>query len=89
MGAEAIVQAIREALMAAFWLALPMLLLGFIVTIVINMIQIATSLQDSSFSAFPRLVAFLAGSILLHPWMLQKAGSYALQVFTNLGRDGQ
>jgi flagellar biosynthetic protein FliQ len=89
MGAEAIVQAIREALMAAFWLALPLLLLGFVVTIVINMIQIATSLQDSAFSAFPRLVAFLAGSILLLPWMLQKAASYALTVFTNLARYGQ
>jgi len=88
MGAEAIVQAIREALMAAFWLALPLLLLGFIVTIVINMIQIATSLQDSAFSAFPRLVTFLAGTILLMPWMLQKASSYALQVFTNLPKYG-
>jgi len=88
MGAEAIVQAIRGALMAAFWLGLPLLLLGFLVSIAINLIQIATSLQDSAFSAFPRLVAFLAGSVLLLPWMLQKAASYALSVFVNLGRYG-
>jgi flagellar biosynthetic protein FliQ len=89
MSPEAIVQAIREALMAAFWLALPLLLLAFIVTIVINLIQIATSLQDSAFSAFPRLVAFLAGTLFLLPWMLRQAGTYALQVFSNLARYGQ
>lgn len=88
MGAEAVVQAIREALMAAFWLAAPLLLLGFIVTVVINVIQIATSLQDSAFSAFPRLVAFFAGSILLLPWMLKKAVAYATVVFTELARYG-
>jgi flagellar biosynthetic protein FliQ len=89
MSAEAVVQAIREALMAAFWLAAPLLLLSFIVTVVINIVQIATSLQDSAFSAFPRLVAFLAGSILLLPWMLHRAMAYASVVFTGLARYGQ
>jgi flagellar biosynthetic protein FliQ len=88
MGTEAVVQAIREALMAAFWLAAPLLLLGFVVTVAINMIQIATSLQDSAFSALPRLVAFFAGSILLLPWMLQRAMTYATFVFTELARYG-
>ena len=48
---------IRECLMAAFWLSLPLLAIGFCVGIVMNLIQVATSLQDSAFSTFPRLVA--------------------------------
>jgi flagellar biosynthesis protein FliQ len=89
MGAELVIHNVREALMAAFWLAAPLLLLGFVVSIITNLFQIATSLQDSSFSAFPRLVAFLFGAIALLPWMVQKAVTYATAVFVSLARYGQ
>ncbi len=49
----------RQALMMAFWLALPLLAVGFVVGIVVSLIQIVTSMQDTSFSTVPRLAAFL------------------------------
>ncbi len=61
MTPEAVVHIIREALMAAFNVSAPLLLIGFAVGIVMNLIQVATSLQDSAFSTFPRLAAFLPG----------------------------
>jgi flagellar biosynthetic protein FliQ len=79
---------IREALMAAFWLSLPLLAIGFCVGIVMNLIQVATSLQDSAFSTFPRLVAFLGGLVLLMPWMLNKLTSYTSAVFTDIAKYG-
>ena len=54
MTPEAAVQIIREALLAAFGLAAPLLLIGFGVGIIMNLVQVATSLQDSAFSTFPR-----------------------------------
>jgi len=53
MTPENAIHIIREALMAAFWLSAPLLALGFCVGIVMNLIQVATSLQDSAFSTFP------------------------------------
>ena len=41
-----------------------------------NMIQIATSMQDSAFSTAPRLAAFLIGFVLLLPWMLSRLMAY-------------
>ena len=89
MASEAIVQVIREALLAAFWLAAPLLLLGFVVTLAINIIQIATSLQDSAFSAFPRLIAFFVGTVALLPWMVEQAATYTTALLVSLARYGQ
>ena len=65
MTPESAVQIIREALMAAFGLAAPLLVIGFGVGIIMNLVQVATSLQDSAFSTFPWLAAFLTGFIVL------------------------
>ena len=88
MSPENAIHVIREALMAAFWLSAPLLVIGFCVGIVMNLIQVATSLQDSAFSTFPRLVAFLAGLVLLMPWMLNKLTTYTSAVFTDIVKYG-
>ena len=89
MSPETASNIINQALMAAFWLAAPLLLIGFAVGIIINLIQVATSLQDSAFSTVPRLAAFLAGIIIMMPWMLKKMTTYAILIFDNLGRYAQ
>ena len=88
MTPEAAIHIIREALMAAFNLAAPLLLIGFSVGIVMNLIQVATSLQDSAFSTFPRLAAFLTGFIVLMPWMLKQIVTYTTGVFTDIAKYG-
>jgi len=86
MTPDSVVQIIREALMLAFWVAAPMLAIGFFVGIVVSLVQITTSMQDTAFSTVPRLISFLAGILLLLPWMLQKTMAYAAAIFGNLGR---
>jgi flagellar biosynthesis protein FliQ len=86
MNPQMVVHVIGQALMAAFWLAAPLLIMCFAVGIFINLIQIATSMQDSVFSTVPRLAAFLAGFLLLMPWMLHRAAGYAYSIFSDLAR---
>jgi len=88
MSPENAIHVIREALMAAFWLSAPLLAVGFVVGIVMNLVQVATSLQDSAFSTFPRLAAFLGGFIVLMPWMLNKISAYTTMVFTDIVKYG-
>ncbi len=78
------VDIIGHALMAAFWICAPLLAIAFTLGIVINLIQIATSLQDPVFSTVPRLAASLAGMLLLLPWMLHTAITYTISIFGNL-----
>lgn len=86
MTTEMVVQVIRQALMAAFWLSAPLLVIGFIAGLVISLVQIATSMQDNAFSSIPRLAAFLAGLLFLLPWMLSRAMSYTISILGDLGR---
>jgi flagellar biosynthetic protein FliQ len=86
MTPEFAVQLIREALMAAFWLAAPVLAVGFAAAVVISLLQILTSIQDSTFSTVPRLAAVLVAMIVAMPWMLQKAMAYTTTLFGDLGR---
>ena len=86
MTPDSVVQIIRQALLATFWLAAPLLAIGFIAGIVISLVQIATSMQDNAFSTIPRLVVFLAGLLFLLPWMLQRMMSYTVAVLGDLGR---
>ena len=86
MTPEFVIQIIREALMTAFWLSAPLLAVGFIAGIVISLVQIVTSIQDSGFSAIPRLVAFLGGALLLMPWMIHRTMAYASDILGNLSR---
>ncbi|MEO8592521.1 MAG: flagellar biosynthetic protein FliQ [Candidatus Solibacter sp.] len=86
MTPETVVQIIRQALMTTFWLAAPLLAIGFIAGLVISLVQIATSMQDNAFSTIPRLLAFLAGLLFLLPWMLQRTMSYTIVLFGDFGR---
>jgi flagellar biosynthetic protein FliQ len=86
MTPEIVVQVIRQALMATFWLAAPLLAIGFIAGLVISLVQIATSMQDNAFSTIPRLLAFLAGLLFLLPWMLHRLMGYTIALFGDLGR---
>jgi flagellar biosynthesis protein FliQ len=80
------VQLVRETLMAAFWLAAPVLAVGFAAAVVISLLQILTSIQDSTFSTVPRLAAVLTALIIAMPWMLQRAMAYTITLFGDLGR---
>jgi flagellar biosynthesis protein FliQ len=80
------VQLVRETLMAAFWLAAPVLAVGFAAAVVISLLQILTSIQDSTFSTVPRLAAVLAALIVAMPWMLQRAMAYMITLFGDLSR---
>jgi flagellar biosynthesis protein FliQ len=81
-----VIHIVSGALMAAFWICAPLLLIAFGLSIIINLIQIATSMQDSVFSTVPRLAACLGGFILLLPWMIARAVGYATSIFGDLAR---
>ena len=89
MTPDAVAQLIRDMFMTAFWLSAPLLAIGFVAGIVVSLVQIVTSIQDTGFNAVPRLLAFLAGLILLMPWMMQKSMIYATSLLGNLTHYGR
>jgi len=86
MTPEFTVQILRQCLMTAFWLSAPLLIVGFVVGIIMSLVQIITSIQDTGFSTIPRLGAFLAAFLLSLPWMLSKMTSYTVLILGDLSR---
>jgi flagellar biosynthetic protein FliQ len=86
MSSSAVVDLFRQALGTAFWIALPLLAIGFLAGIVISIVQVITSMQDASFSTVPRLAVFLLGIMVLLPWMLSRMVAYTLVLFGDLAR---
>jgi len=86
MTADAVVEILRQALITTLWVSAPILLVGFVAGIVISLVQIVTSIQDSAFSAIPRLAVFLVSTLLLMPWMLKKMTAYTVALLGDLGR---
>jgi flagellar biosynthetic protein FliQ len=72
--------------MATFWLSAPLLAIGLVAGILVSLVQIITSIQDTAFSAVPRLLAFMLGIMLLLPWMLMKLMDYTTGIIGNLSR---
>jgi flagellar biosynthetic protein FliQ len=86
MATDTVVEILRQALMLAFWVAGPLLLIGFAAGILISLVQIVTSIQDTAFSTIPRLAVFLLGILLLMPWMVQRIAVYTAALLGDLGR---
>ena len=79
MGQDQVIFLAREALQAAFWVAAPILICVVVVSLLINILQVMTSIQDPTVSIVPRLAA--AGTILffLSPWILHHLLAYSVR----------
>src|ERR1700752_1218739 len=75
----------RGTLMETFWLSLPLLAIGFMVGIAVSLLQVLTSIQDTSFGAVPRLTAFLLGVLLMLPWMTSRLLAYTTALLGDFG----
>ncbi|MFZ0684522.1 MAG: flagellar biosynthetic protein FliQ [Terriglobales bacterium] len=77
METEQIVTLFRHTLQLALMMGAPLLLVAVAVSLVVNVAQVLTSLQDQTLSTVPRLAAVGAAILLFFPCMLRK-----LMVFT-------
>ncbi len=86
MNADMAVELTRQALLTAFLVSAPILALAFVVGVLVSIIQILTSMQDPAFNTIPRLAAFLAGLLVLMPWMTERLVTYTIALFSNMAR---
>ena len=80
MSEETIVRLGQTTLETAVLLAAPLLVALALVSLLINVVQVLTSLQDNTISSVPRLLATAVGAIVLMPWMLRKLAFFTLQL---------
>ncbi len=83
MSPEMLVMLGQRTLQTAILLAAPLLIAVALVSLLINVVQVLTSLQDNTISSVPRLLATAVGAIVLMPWMLRKLAIFTVQMFAD------
>lgn len=83
MDTEQVVTLARNSLQMALLLGAPLLLIATVVSLLINVVQTLTSLQDATISTVPRLAAVAAASLLFLPWMLRKLMLYTVSLWSD------
>ena len=83
MSTDQVVELARRTLEMALWLGAPLLLIATVVSLLINIAQVLTSLQETTISTVPRLAAVAVAALLLMPWMVRRLGMFTLQLFSD------
>ena len=83
MGPDAVVSMGRLMLEQVLILTAPVLLIAIAVSLVMNVIQVLTSLQDQTLSTVPRLLATGAALFILMPWMLRHLAAYSMSMLSD------
>jgi len=83
MGPDQIVALLRHTLQTALWMGAPLLIAAVAVGLLINVVQVLTSLQDMTVSTVPRLAAVATAVLLLMPWMVRRIALFTVQLFSD------
>ena len=78
-----VIEMMRHTLETALWMGAPLLIVATIVGLLINVVQVLTSLQESTVSTVPRLFAVAAATLLLMPWMARRLTMFTVQMFSD------
>ncbi|HEY4357882.1 MAG TPA: flagellar biosynthetic protein FliQ [Acidobacteriaceae bacterium] len=83
MGVDQVVLLGRLMLREVVILVAPILLVAIVVSLVVNVIQVLTSLQDQTLSHVPRLMATGAVIFLMMPWMWRHLAHYSYHLLSD------
>lgn len=75
---------VRQAIETAAIVALPMLVAGLVVGVLVSILQTVTSIQDNILSFIPRAAAIFIVFAFTFPWMLRVVTGFAAELFRRL-----
>jgi len=84
MGSDQIVALLRHTIETALWMGAPLLGAAVVVGLLINVVQVLTSLQDPTVSTVPRLAAVAAAIFFLMPWMVRRIAMFTVEMLSDL-----
>lgn len=84
MTPETVMEIGRQAMEMTLLVSAPMLLVALVVGLIISIFQAATSLNETTLSFVPKLVAMLITLVVAGPWMLEMMTDYMQRLFTSI-----
>ncbi len=88
MTQEKVLEVFQAALVLAFDLALPILIIATVVGLIIAIFQAATQVHEQTISFAPKAIAVALGLLLLAPWMINKTVDFVNYIFQVMAETG-
>jgi len=73
----------RMTMKEVFIVGSPILAVAVVVSLLVNIVQVLTSLQETTISAVPRLLAVATGTFFLMPWMWRQMCQFTVQLLSD------
>jgi flagellar biosynthetic protein FliQ len=68
----------------AFKVAMPLLLAGLVVGLVVSVFQAVTQIQEQTLAFIPKIIAIAAVLVIAGPWMLGQVLSYTSDLYNGI-----
>jgi flagellar biosynthetic protein FliQ len=83
MSGETIIHLARQTLETTLWLSAPVLLIAMAVSLAVSVVQVMTSVQETTVATVPRLAAVAGALFVLLPWMVRRLVSFTAALFSD------
>ena len=83
MTTDIVVHLARQTILTALLLAAPVLAVATVVSLLINIAQVMTSIQEHTVATVPRIAVMAITILVLLPWMLRKLLDFTIQLFAD------
>lgn len=74
----------RDAVLMAFQLGAPVMLIAVLVGLLISILQAITQVQDQTISFVPKIIAMIMMMLITLPWSLSRMMEYTTQLYQNI-----
>lgn len=78
---DTVIHIVRDTLIVSVKIATPILVTGVVVGLVISIFQSVTSIQDQTLSFVPKIIAMIAVTAVLVPWIVSQWMQFANELF--------
>lgn len=83
MTPEFVINFARQSIELALLIAMPMLLIGLVVGLVVSIFQAATQIQEMTLSFIPKIVSIFLALLIAFPWIMDKIIGFTRDIFLN------
>jgi flagellar biosynthesis protein FliQ len=81
---DTVIQLGQNAMQLSLTIALPMLLAGLGVGLVVSIFQAVTQIQEQTLTFIPKVLALAVVLVVLGPWMMNQVLSYTTQLWSSI-----
>ena len=84
MNQDVVINVGMQAMQLAFKVAMPLLLVGLAIGLVVSVFQAVTQIQEQTLTFIPKIVAMGVVLVVAGPWMLSEVVTYTEQLYSSI-----